>query len=117
MIESISRAGVVKQADTRDLKSRASQEACRFKSGLQHQIPAPFFQEDYRVTPHGKPDNQKLPLPWRERAGVRGIYNLYKNQDPGFPNGMVDLELEIADWKRETKSACFAEHSRKHSNL
>ncbi len=29
-------AGVVEQADTRDLKSRASQEACRFKSGLQH---------------------------------------------------------------------------------
>ncbi len=31
-------AGVVEQADTRDLKSRASQEACRFKSGLQHHL-------------------------------------------------------------------------------
>ena len=31
---------MVKQADTRDLKSRASQEACRFKSGLQHHLTA-----------------------------------------------------------------------------
>ena len=44
VIECVSRAGVVKQADTRDLKSRASQEACRFKSGLQHHFPARIGQ-------------------------------------------------------------------------
>ena len=50
---------MVKQADTRDLKSRASQEACRFKSGLQHHSPASVL---LRSDDHGFGAGQVLAL-------------------------------------------------------
>ncbi len=113
---------MVEQADTRDLKSRASQEACRFKSGLQHHLiqvltdngrglPGGFntsaCQPEWRPCSTGptyptmNPDNEMVARTWQEQCGLRGSLARFQPLDvdvlPTCRRRLSSPELEVPD--------------------